>query len=93
MAESRDSFIHYYSNGYLSDFTLLTDNAKKGDVTRDEIIDINDAMLLYQHSMLPARYAIDYAGAIDYTGDNKVDIKDALQLFRHSMLPGIYTLD
>ena len=89
----KDSFMHYYSGEHLLDFALLTDNAKKGDVNRDGAVDINDAELLYQHSMLPAQYAIDYAGAIDYTGDRKVDIKDALQLFQYSMLPEIYPIE
>ena len=43
----KDSFTHYYSNGHLLDYALLTDNATKGYVNRDRVVDIKDAALLY----------------------------------------------
>lgn len=65
---------------------------KAGDINCDDTVDINDAMVLFQHSMLPEMFPIDYPGSADFNGDGAVDINDAMRLFQHSMLPDIFPL-
>jgi len=63
-----------------------------GDLDGSGVVDLADAILLFNHSMLGDIYPIDYAGNIDFTGDEVVDLADAILLFNHSMLPDIYPL-
>ena len=64
-----------------------------GDLNGDEQVDIEDAILLFRHSMLPDLYPIEYLGSIDFNHDDKVDIDDAILLFQHSMLPDLYPIE
>lgn len=64
----------------------------KGDVDGSGAVDIADAILLFQHSMVPAFYPIEYPGTIDFNLDQSVDILDAVLLFQHSMVPDLYPL-
>ena len=66
---------------------------KLGDIDGNDTVDIDDAVLLFRHSMLPELYPISYAGNIDYNHDGNVDIDDAVMLFRYSMLPELYPID
>ncbi len=63
-----------------------------GDINMDEEVDINDAMLLFQNSMLPDIFTIDYPGSVDFTKDGITDINDSLYLFQHTLLPNMYPL-
>ena len=63
-----------------------------GDVSGDNTVDINDALRLFQYSMLPNIYPITYVGSLDFNKDGNVDINDALRLFQYSMLPDIYPI-
>ncbi len=63
-----------------------------GDLNMDENVDIADAVLLFQHSMVPDLYPIEYAGDIDFNVDGTVDIADAVLLFQHSMVPDLYPI-
>lgn len=63
-----------------------------GDIDLDEDVDIDDAILLFQHSMLPDVYPIGYKGDVDFTKNGTVDIDDAILLFQYSMLPDIYPI-
>jgi len=65
---------------------------KVGDLNLDGLLDINDAMLLFQHSMLPDIFPLSYKGSIDFNKDTVLDINDAMLLFQHSMLPDIFPL-
>lgn len=64
-----------------------------GDLNGDETVDIEDAILLFRHSMLPELYPINYTGNIDYNHDGNVDIDDAILLFQYSMLPDLYPIE
>ncbi len=64
-----------------------------GDISGDENVDISDAVMLFQHSMLPDLYPIEYAGSVDFNKDGVVDISDAVLLFQHSMLPDLYPIE
>ncbi|MBE6599268.1 MAG: hypothetical protein E7638_07500 [Ruminococcaceae bacterium] len=64
-----------------------------GDVNGDGLVDIDDALHLFQHSILPDLYTVDYPGTLDHTGDGYVDIDDALYLFQYSMLPELYPIE
>jgi len=64
-----------------------------GDLNLDECVDLNDAILLLQHSMFPQIYILEYAGSVDFTGDGVVDMNDAILLLQHSMFPDLYPLE
>lgn len=72
--------------------TPETPKSIPGDITGDSKVDINDAMLLFQHTMLPSMFPISYTGSIDFNGDGSVDINDAMRLFQYSMLPNLFPL-
>ena len=65
----------------------------KGDINGDGSLDLADAILLFQHTMLPDLYPINYPGNPDFTKDDSVDLADAILLFKHSMLPDLYPID
>ena len=64
-----------------------------GDINADGGVDIKDAMDLFQHSMLPDLFPIDYPGTIDFNKDGNVDIADALYLFQYSMMPDMFPIE
>lgn len=66
---------------------------KTGDIDGNDTIDIDDAVLLFQYSMLPGLYPISYAGNLDFNKDGTIDIEDAVRLFQYSMLPDLYPLE
>jgi len=45
-----------------------------GELNGDESVDINDAVLLLQHSMFPELYTLDYVGNVDFNNDGKIDV-------------------
>jgi len=63
-----------------------------GDITGDGTLNIDDALALFQYSILPDVYPVKYSGGMDFTKDGVVDIDDALLLFQHSMLPDVYPI-
>ncbi len=67
----------------------------KGDINIDESVDINDAILMYNHITNPTQYPIEYTGSLNFDGDaeNKVDINDIIYLFGHSILPRLYSVN
>lgn len=64
-----------------------------GDISNDGVVDISDAIMLFQYTMLPDLYPLTYGGRIDLTKDGSVDIADAIMLFQYSMLPDLYPID
>ncbi len=71
---------------------FLTD-MEKGDINIDGNVDINDAILLFQHSMMPYSYPISYRGLIDFEKSGYIDINDAILLFQYSMMSTVYELN
>ncbi len=63
-----------------------------GDITGDKSVDIEDAIYLFQHSMMPEVYSLDYSGSVDFNKDGSIDIEDAILLFQHSMMPEVYPI-
>lgn len=63
-----------------------------GDIDGTEEVDIDDAIALFQYSMFPDVYPIDYAGSVDFDKNGDVDIDDAILLFQYSMFPDVYPL-
>ncbi len=61
-----------------------------GDLTGDGMVDLRDALLLFNNSMMPDVYPVDYTRSMDFTGDRVIDIADAILLFKYSMLPELY---
>ena len=64
-----------------------------GDMNGDESVDLSDALLLFQYSMFPDDYPIEYSGNFDLNKDGTVDVQDALLLFQYSMFPDDYPID
>jgi len=64
-----------------------------GELNDDGVVDMNDAILLLQHSMFPELFPLEYAGETDFTGDGVVDLNDAILLLQHSMFPDLFPLD
>jgi len=63
-----------------------------GDLNNDGVVDLNDAILLLQHSMFPELYPLDYSGSVDFTCDGNIDLNDAILLLQYSMFPDLYPL-
>ena len=63
-----------------------------GDIDGSGKVTYNDAIVLFQHSMFPNIYQINYNGSVDFDKNNKVTFNDAIILFQHSMFPNIYPL-
>lgn len=63
-----------------------------GDIDGNGVVDINDALLLFQHSMVPDIYPITYEGNVDFDKNGVLDINDCLLLFQYSMLPDLYPI-
>jgi len=66
---------------------------KIGDINGDGTVSIEDSIALFQHSMIPDLYPLNYTGSVDFNKDGVVDIGDSILLFQHSMLPDLYPLD
>ena len=64
-----------------------------GDINMDGEVDIEDALLLFRHSLNEDLYPVEYGGNMDFTGDGEVDIDDAVKVFRHSLNSDLYPLD
>lgn len=63
-----------------------------GDIDGNKTVDIDDAILLFQHSVFPDVYQIEYKGNIDFDKSGTVDIDDAILLFQYSVFPDIYPI-
>ena len=64
-----------------------------GDLNFDDSVDVDDAILLLQHSMFPSLYPIDeYIGSLDFNNDGNIDINDAILLLQHSLFPELYPI-
>ncbi len=64
-----------------------------GDINGDGSVDISDVLGLFQHSMLPDLFPIDYPGSVDFDKNITVNISDVLRLFQHSMLPDLFPIE
>jgi len=64
-----------------------------GDIDLNDVVDMNDAILLLQHSMFPELYPIDYSGSVDFTKDGNIDMNDAILLLQYSMFPELYPIN
>ncbi len=63
-----------------------------GDINGDGLVEIADALLLFQHSLMPDVYPITYPGNVDFNYDDTLDISDALRLFQYSLMPDVYPI-
>lgn len=73
-------------------FDALPTTEILGDINGDGRVNIEDAIDLFRHNMMPAMYPISYKGSLDFNKDSTVDIGDCITLFRHSMMPDLYPL-
>ena len=63
-----------------------------GELDGDGEVDMNDAILLLQHSLFPELYPIDYKGNLDLNCDGAVDANDAILLLQYSLFPELYPI-
>ena len=63
-----------------------------GDINHDECVDMNDAVLLLQHSLFSDIYPLEYKGSVDFTKDGYVDMNDAVLLLQYSLFPDLYPI-
>ncbi len=64
-----------------------------GDLNLDESVDLEDAILLLQHSLFPDDYVLEYVGSVDFTRNGSVDLEDAILLLQHSLFPDDYPIE
>jgi len=89
-----DSYAEIYANKNSIPFVSLdyVSQYTTGELNGDGVVDMNDAILLLQHSMFPDLYPLDYAGSVDFTKDGNIDLNDAILLLQHSMFPELYPI-
>ncbi len=63
-----------------------------GDINHDDYVDMNDAVLLLQHSLFSDIYPLEYKGSVDFTKDGYVDMNDAVLLLQYSLFPDLYPI-
>ena len=63
-----------------------------GDIDGSGEVDMDDAILLFEYSVLPDFYPIEYAGDVDFDKSGEIDIDDAILLFQYSVLPDFYPI-
>jgi len=88
-----DTYVETYTNQNNIPFVSLGAAYTPGELNSDGAVDMNDAILLLQHSMFPELYPLDYAGNADFTGDGVIDMNDAILLLQHSMFPELYPIN
>ncbi|MEE0867987.1 MAG: dockerin type I repeat-containing protein [Clostridia bacterium] len=81
------------SNLAKATFTVPGKSIITGDINGDGCVDIDDAILLFNHSMMPDLFEISYTGNIDFNKDGKVNIDDAILLFNYSMMPDLFPIE
>lgn len=64
-----------------------------GDLTGDDIVDINDVTALLQHSIFPDLYTVSHPGGVDFNHDGMIDIYDVVALLQYSIFPDLYPLN
>ena len=62
----------------------------RGDVNGDGVTNVDDAIYLLRHILLPGEYEINQSGDMNLDGD--VDVDDAFYLLRHTLVPSRYPL-
>ena len=63
-----------------------------GDVNHDEVVNMNDAVLVLQHSVFPEIYPVEYKGSLDFNKDGAVDMNDAVLVLQYSLFPDLYPI-
>jgi len=61
-----------------------------GDVDADGDVDIDDAIYLLQHVLMPVQFPVN--GNVDYDGNGSADIDDAIYLLQHVLMPNQFPL-
>ena len=61
-----------------------------GDVDGVEGVNVDDAIYLLQHVLMPNLFQI--AQPADYDGSGAVDVDDAIYLLQHVLMPNLFPL-
>ncbi len=64
-----------------------------GDIDGNGSVDLDDAILLLQHSMFPDDFNVDYDMDMDFVSDGSLNLEDAIYLLQHSMFPDSFPID
>ena len=70
--------------------SATSSNAVLGDMNGDSVVNIDDAIYLLKHTMMPSRYPVSQPADVNGTGD--VNIDDAIYLLKHTMMPSRYPI-
>ncbi|MGN1473236.1 MAG: leucine-rich repeat protein, partial [Eubacteriales bacterium] len=62
----------------------------RGDMNNDSKVDVDDALYLLRHTLMPNKYPINQPCDLD--GNGTVDVNDAIYLLLHTLLPDHYPL-
>jgi hypothetical protein len=61
-----------------------------GDLDGDYYLDVNDAIYLLQHVLMPSMFPV--SANVDYDKSGAVDVNDAIYLLQHVLMPGMFPL-
>jgi len=62
----------------------------RGDMDNDGDVDVDDAVYLLQHILMPGLFPIAQSG--DISADGQSDVDDAIYLLQHVLMPGLFPL-
>jgi len=74
-------------------FDRLPNTEILGDINGDGVVNLEDSLTLFRHSMMPEMYPVSYTGTMDFNKDGFVDLGDSMRLFQYSMMPDLYPLN
>lgn len=82
------SYAHQFAVENGIDYELI--NYIAGDITNDDSVDVDDAILLLKLSLFPDKYEIDYDGSVDFNKDGAFNVDDVILLLKHTLFSDIY---
>ena len=72
---------------------VITVERLTGDINGDGAVALDDAILLFNYSMAPDLFPVNYEKEMDLNGDGAVSLSDAILLFNFSVAPEIFALN
>jgi len=73
-----------------TDPELWTPESVVGDVNEDSLVNVDDAIYLLQHVLMPGQFSV--AQPADFDGSGAVSIDDAIYLLQHVLMPNTFPL-
>lgn len=70
--------------------TVCGELSPVGDLDGSAMLDVNDAIYLLQHVLMPSMFPV--SANVDYDKSGAVDVNDAIYLLQHVLMPGMFPL-